>query len=135
MARLTFTEEMDRVAQTRAVRRARPNIKGKVAVILASNRPNDLLDVFKDIERQSLPTFELLLGCHGFTPSVAMNRAFNRLKRRRIDVRYFSYDPKVTLGSMLTDLARKSKSEFVADRKSTRLNSSHIPLSRMPSSA
>ena len=114
MARLTFTEEMDRVAQTRAVRRARPNIKGKVAVILASNRPNDLLDVFKDIERQSLPTFELLLGCHGFTPSVAMNRAFNRLKRRRIDVRHFSYDPKVTLGSMLTDLARKSKSEFVA---------------------
>ena len=28
-----------------------------------------------------------------------------------------------------------SKQEIVEDRKSTRLNSSHIPLSRMPSSA
>ena len=34
-----------------------------------------------------------------------------------------------------TTLAREGKGKVVGDRKSTRLNSSHIPLSRMPSSA
>ena len=43
-------------------------------------------------------------------------------------------------GADVTSLAtipekQKSTAEFVSDRKSTRLNSSHIPLSRMPSSA
>ena len=33
------------------------------------------------------------------------------------------------------ELAVKSTDEWKEDRKSTRLNSSHIPLSRMPSSA
>ena len=114
MARLTFVEEMERVAESRSKRRAANYKYGKVAVVLASNRPNDLMDVFKDIERQTLPEFELLLGCHGFTPSIAMKKALDRLKRRKISVRYFTYEPSITLGSMLTDLARKSDSEFVA---------------------
>ena len=38
-------------------------------------------------------------------------------------------------GEEKRDEARQSRDEHMGDRKSTRLNSSHIPLSRMPSSA
>ena len=37
--------------------------------------------------------------------------------------------------SKLTDRVSQDAYELEVDRKSTRLNSSHIPLSRMPSSA
>ena len=114
MARLTFSEEMERVNQARSTRRSANYKYGKVAVVLASNRPNDLMDVFKDIERQTLPTFELLLGCHGFIPSTQLKRALDRLKRRKISVREFIYEPSMTLGSMLTDLAGKTQAEFIA---------------------
>ena len=48
--------------------------------------------------------------------------------------------PMVLSQSVPTALVRYSREDFAAsyaigDRKSTRLNSSHIPLSRMPSSA
>ena len=38
-------------------------------------------------------------------------------------------------GSDIADVITNDKLKFLGDRKSTRLNSSHIPLSRMPSSA
>lgn len=114
MARLTFAEEMERVAQARAKRRSVHRKEGKLAIVLASNRPNDLMEVFKDIERQTLPSFELFLGCHGFVPSAPMKKALDRLKRRKIKVEYFTFERSVTLGSMLTQLARKTDTEFVA---------------------
>ena len=43
-------------------------------------------------------------------------------------------NPKIINGSRRLRIAKGSGNE-VSDRKSTRLNSSHIPLSRMPSSA
>ena len=44
--------------------------------------------------------------------------------------------PTTNKGSQVIEFSNKSKILFgTADRKSTRLNSSHIPLSRMPSSA
>ena len=48
--------------------------------------------------------------------------------------------PGVTIGGNFTKLAQRADKmafvrSFAQDRKSTRLNSSHIPLSRMPSSA
>ena len=39
----------------------------------------------------------------------------------------------MSMGRKLRELLKQKK--FLTDRKSTRLNSSHIPLSRMPSSA
>ena len=41
----------------------------------------------------------------------------------------------VDINTLRADLIKKVAEEFGLDRKSTRLNSSHIPLSRMPSSA
>ena len=40
-----------------------------------------------------------------------------------------------TDGSPISEKSGKAAIEFAADRKSTRLNSSHVALSRMPSSA
>ena len=52
----------------------------------------------------------------------------------RIGVNWGSLDPEL-IARMMDENARQPVPEAVADRKSTRLNSSHIPLSRMPSSA
>ena len=43
--------------------------------------------------------------------------------------------PNLEKVALLLQKAMKAKDPRAADRKSTRLNSSHIPLSRMPSSA
>ena len=47
----------------------------------------------------------------------------------------FNPDGTLDRGAMLTIMNPDDKAGLEADRKSTRLNSSHIPLSRMPSSA
>ena len=39
------------------------------------------------------------------------------------------------LAGLINENEAKDLKSFIKDRKSTRLNSSHIPLSRMPSSA
>ena len=51
-----------------------------------------------------------------------------------IDRSIDAYDDALTLSNDLSRQWLKPKTKCV-DRKSTRLNSSHIPLSRMPSSA
>ena len=45
------------------------------------------------------------------------------------------FAPSATFAIALTRFAEPLSAELQRDRKSTRLNSSHIPLSRMPSSA
>ena len=52
----------------------------------------------------------------------------------RIRAEVFPYDPK-SIDENLAELTGHGFIERYRDRKSTRLNSSHIPLSRMPSSA
>ena len=47
-----------------------------------------------------------------------------------LDIKFIRENP-----DLVKEAARKKRVDFDADRKSTRLNSSHIPLSRMPSSA
>ena len=62
-------------------------------------------------------------------------------KSGHIEVIEVKYDPKVVSYEQVLDYFFRhidptdDKGSFVEDRKSTRLNSSHIPLSRMPSSA
>ena len=46
-----------------------------------------------------------------------------------------TWEEKKKMMEVMVETARGRKPIFVGDRKSTRLNSSHIPLSRMPSSA
>ena len=105
------------------------NLVGELVItqaMLAQNSRNvdatlnqQLLSGLADLERNTRDLQEAVMSIR----MIPMSMVFNRFPR------------------MLRDLASKlgKKVELVtqgeADRKSTRLNSSHIPLSRMPSSA
>ena len=58
---------------------------------------------------------------------------------RNINVRFKEHvrhaNKNVNNGAFYRAIRKYVKDNFLVDRKSTRLNSSHIPLSRMPSSA
>ena len=67
---------------------------------------------------------------------IAAEKASARLSPKKINS--FTgpavFEPRVS-SSFLSHLISSISGHNIADRKSTRLNSSHIPLSRMPSSA
>ena len=63
----------------------------------------------------------------------AVVKAKGTLKRYKKIV--LEVDAKPTADILVYDIPLGAERVLVSDRKSTRLNSSHIPLSRMPSSA
>ena len=85
-------------------------------------------DVSMTVERNEITAFIGPSGCGKTTVLRCLNRMNDVVPNARVGgtVRYHGVDlyaPEV------------SATEVRRDRKSTRLNSSHIPLSRMPSSA
>ena len=70
-----------------------------------------------------------------FSPRLAISAAFQADDVALIDMAY-KIDPNVRIFTVDTGrLPRETHELIEADRKSTRLNSSHVSLSRMPSSA
>ena len=61
-------------------------------------------------------------GCHVVTQSIPQNELIQYINAHEIT-------------ALVVRSATKVRQDLIEDRKSTRLNSSHIPLSRMPSSA
>ena len=114
MARLSFAEEMKRVAETRAARRKPIPKEATLAVVVASNRPSDLKDLLQDLLHQSLPKFEVHLGCHGFTPSAELKSGISKLTKRGISTTVKRFEKEATLGSILSDLARATKTAYVS---------------------
>ena len=81
---------------------------------------------------------------HFFTAAnvrAAVEQSLRRMRTDYLDIVQFHQSPSRAVmeaeGALaeLQALQREGKVRFLGDRKSTRLNSSHIPLSRMPSSA
>ena len=98
----------------------------------------------------AFPGQEIVISGSGFNPDTSKTKVwFGQVKGRTMSSTAFSVVARVPAQARLanlevintgTGLGVKTDNKFLpyfagGDRKSTRLNSSHIPLSRMPSSA
>ena len=92
-------------------------------------------DIIRDksisnIQKTTIPTGSLLINVFGEYPT--FHKIYNPKSNEMIDLP----DPLVLTEAYLnSELDYGLSPNINVDRKSTRLNSSHIPLSRMPSSA
>ena len=80
------------------------------------------------IDKQGFPTVRTLHAQFNESKFYFGNQSFS------LDTTYFEYDH-ATLNIRVVDLNFSDETQHMLDRKSTRLNSSHIQKSRMPSSA
>src|ERR1051326_6113053 len=97
---------------------------------------------YMDQGESSLQHFFSSIQRLGFDPKHIVDVGANHGAWTRKAVKFFPdadytlFEPQDHLKSHIQDMvAAGRKIRWVGDRKSTRLNSSHIPLSRMPSSA
>ena len=109
-----LVDELKALEKLRHLRRSQVTEYPTLAIVLASSRPNDLLKILSQLEKQSLATFELFLGIHGFELSSPHQDLINQLKARNIPVNIQSFENSSTLGTVLTALANKTNTEFVA---------------------
>ncbi|REF36672.1 glycosyltransferase family A protein [Thermasporomyces composti] len=83
-----------------------------VSVLIASKRPTDVMTCVRDLAAQTYPTFEVLLGTHGYTldeATVADLRAHLPVPLRVVDV-----PADRTLGEVLGTLSRRADGELLA---------------------
>ena len=73
------------------------------------------------------------LTAEAYEPFIHFSDAYYNAKLQRLDGKY-DFGTKTGIDKPVPALS-VCETKFILDRKSTRLNSSHIPLSRMPSSA
>ena len=89
-------------------------------------------------DKRGVSTRLLILAIVLFAVAVTLAPPIQHYFAQRAQISALEADVKsnrVKLEEARAELARWKDPNYVKDRKSTRLNSSHIPLSRMPSSA
>jgi hypothetical protein len=110
---LTFDEEVLQIQRERHERRALIKAYPPISVVISTARPLDLESILKQLEVQTLETFQLVLGIHGFNISLAHQKLIKKLQKRSIDVIVENFDKSLTLGQVLTALSKASYGKFV----------------------
>ena len=85
-----------------------------MSVLVSTLRPDDLSSLLTQLHNQTLPSFELLLGLHGFDLLPSHKRQITALNRRKVKVTTAKFSKEKVLGEILTALAESSASEFIA---------------------
>jgi len=87
----SFAKELAEISQIRKVRREAIKEYPKVSVVIATLRPTDLENILNQILKQTLPTFELLLGLHNIDLNTKHKALIKRLAARKITVSHFKF--------------------------------------------
>ena len=110
---LTFQEELTEIKNLRSERRESIKSYPLVSVVISTARPIDLESILKQLEAQSLETFQLLLGIHGFKLSLSHRKLIKRLEKRSVEVIVEYFSKSFTLGQILTELSKASHGKFI----------------------
>lgn len=111
---ISADQEFSTIASERDSRRAQFITYPKLSVLISTARPSDLLAILYQLEAQTLPAFELILGLHDFELSRAHRSQIKVLEKRNINVLTEFFDKSLTLGKILTTLGKISSGEFIA---------------------
>jgi hypothetical protein len=110
----SFSQEIQALEAIRNSRRSKIKKYPTVSVLVSTLRPDDLSHLLAQLQNQTLPSFELLLGLHGFDLLPSHKRQITELNRRKVKVTTVKFSQEKVLGEILTALAESSASEFIA---------------------
>jgi hypothetical protein len=110
----SFFEEIAAQRTLRFDRRLKINRYPTISVLIATLRPTDLTSILKQIFHQTLPSFELVLGLHGFELRAEHKTLIAKLKKRSITIVVVKCHSSMTLGQVLTQLAETSSGQCIA---------------------
>ena len=60
----SFAQELAEISRIRQERRAKVSVYPTLSVVIATVRPHDLENILKQMLKQSMPKFEIVLGLH-----------------------------------------------------------------------
>ena len=113
--RLTsFSQEIQAQESLRQLRSSKIGSYPKISVVVSTLRPDDLTNLLKQISKQSLVQFELLIGLHTIDLNSEHKRLIAQLKKRKISVVTKKFDSSNNLGTILSNLAQLSTGAFIA---------------------
>lgn len=110
----SFSQEIQAIEAIRNSRRSTIRKYPTVSVLVSTLRPDDLSSLLNQLQSQTLPSFELVLGLHGFDLLPSHKRQITALNRRKVKVTTKKFLKEKTLGEILTTLAESSAGEFIA---------------------
>ena len=110
----SFAKELAEISQIRSQRRSKISAYPTLSVVIATVRPNDLENILNQMLKQTMPTFELLLGLHNIDLNSKHKSLISKLKSRKVSVSHIKFAKSATLGEILSTLCEKSKGEFIS---------------------
>ena len=110
----TFSQEIASLETLRKARRSKIKKYPTLSVLVSTIRPKDLTSLLSQLLQQSLPSFEVRLGLHGVDLDSTHKKQISALNRRKVKVFTEKFDADKTLGTVLSQLASKSNSDFIA---------------------
>lgn len=111
---LTYEEEVENLRTLRLARRSKIETYPALSVVISTARPNDFTQILKQVARQRLAKFQLVIGIHDFTLSHAHKLLIKKLENRGIEVKIEFFKKHETLGTILSALAANSSGRFVS---------------------
>ena len=110
----SFSQEIAALESIRVSRRSQITQYPNVSVLVSTLRSDDLTALLKQLQTQSLPSFELILGLHTIDLSAEHKALIANLKKRNVTTIVKNFDSSFNLGLILTALAQESTGEFIA---------------------
>ncbi|MBU3642705.1 MAG: glycosyltransferase family 2 protein [Candidatus Nanopelagicaceae bacterium] len=110
----SFATELAEISQIRKARRADIKEYPKVSVVIATLRSADLENILAQILKQTLPSFELLIGLHNIELNSKHKTLIKKLNARKISVLHFKFAKTATLGEILSSLCEKSTGTYIS---------------------
>lgn len=110
----SFAQELAEISRIRAARRAKVQEYPTLSVVIATVRSHDLENILKQMLKQSLPKFEIILGLHNIDLNSSHKTLITKLRARKVTVTSIKFAKSATLGEILSALCEKSSGEYIS---------------------
>mgnify|MGYP003347183607 FL=1 len=110
----SFAQELAEISQKRNQRRSKIAAYPSLSVVIATVRPNDLENILKQMLKQTMPKFEIVLGLHNIDLNIKHKALIAKLKTRKVTVSHIKFAKSATLGEILSTLCEKSEGEYIS---------------------